>query len=305
MKLIDFGLGITESQRTKSAPLCGSPGYIAPELFVRGCGSFESDIYSCGIVLYFILSGELPFPGTETKVVLSCNKRNDIKFTGPIWARISTEAKSLISAMTHSDPDMRPTASEALDHAWFHKILGKPAIPVPEPVESTTESSEMAYSCNSALARSIASGFTGSVLKEIGELHEKPAVTAAVEATTKKPVSSRQLHKPPSFEPLVKREENPLKDCPTPGTADSVLPRPKAKVTAFHNDLELSKTTKPSSEVKGLPRRSKHVPPRSNTSELAELDNSHGLQKAVSGCLKIHKKSLFAYGAGQDLEAGQ
>ncbi len=53
VKLIDFGLGIKENMFIKGTPLCGSPGFIAPELFEKNdfVGQ-KSDIYSCGIVLY-------------------------------------------------------------------------------------------------------------------------------------------------------------------------------------------------------------------------------------------------------------
>ncbi len=54
VKLIDFGLGIRASTFLKGTPLCGSPGYIAPELFDQTELGTKADIYSCGIVLYYM-----------------------------------------------------------------------------------------------------------------------------------------------------------------------------------------------------------------------------------------------------------
>jgi polo-like kinase 1 len=72
LKIGDFGLAakletITEMRKT----MCGTPNYIAPEIFDKINGySFEVDIWSIGVILYILLFGKPPFESSEIKVLL-------------------------------------------------------------------------------------------------------------------------------------------------------------------------------------------------------------------------------------------
>jgi len=62
IKLIDFGLSnsMRDSQYLKTA--CGSPNYAAPEVISgRYYGGMEVDVWSCGVILYAMVCGTLPF----------------------------------------------------------------------------------------------------------------------------------------------------------------------------------------------------------------------------------------------------
>ena len=72
LKIGDFGLAakletITEIRKT----MCGTPNYLAPEIFDKINGySFEVDIWSIGVILYILLFGKPPFESSEIKVSL-------------------------------------------------------------------------------------------------------------------------------------------------------------------------------------------------------------------------------------------
>ena len=69
VKLVDFGIARAEGDaneyRTEAPQLRGKFGYLAPELFTGAPPSPQSDIYSAGVVLYEILTGDNPFRGRE------------------------------------------------------------------------------------------------------------------------------------------------------------------------------------------------------------------------------------------------
>ena len=64
-KLIDFGVSIVREQGNQVSGVVGTPYFIAPEV-LAGCYDEKCDIWSCGVMLYFLLSGNLPFRGKNS-----------------------------------------------------------------------------------------------------------------------------------------------------------------------------------------------------------------------------------------------
>ena len=63
IKISDFGLARFVYPDQYATTACGTPNYVAPELLYRGCeyDGPEVDVWSCGVVLYALLTGTLPF----------------------------------------------------------------------------------------------------------------------------------------------------------------------------------------------------------------------------------------------------
>jgi serine/threonine protein kinase len=118
VRVLDFGLA-TDSLDGHCRGICGSPGYIAPEI-LRG---FEydtaSDLFAVGVILYTLLSGELPFNGKTVEEKLRKNAKAQIVLSQRLFSSISEEAVDLIQSLITPTPDTRISVDDALSHPWL------------------------------------------------------------------------------------------------------------------------------------------------------------------------------------------
>ena len=121
LKLIDFGLA-TNSKKDKNT--VGTPHYMAPEM-IDGFSVPQSDIWSVGVITYFMLTGKYPFD-SKTREDLFCKIKNDKLDLKPLnISRVSDEAKEFIERCLHKDYNKRMTTSQALEHEWINKFCIK------------------------------------------------------------------------------------------------------------------------------------------------------------------------------------
>jgi len=103
-KLMDFGIAKREdASLTQTGTFLGTPSYASPEQIKDGHATTLSDVFSFGVVVFELLSGQLPFPGTSINTILY---------------RIVNEAPA----------DIRPPVSGLLPEAWqrvFNRVLAK------------------------------------------------------------------------------------------------------------------------------------------------------------------------------------
>lgn len=124
IKLVDFGLSNTYKQGELLKTACGSPCYAAPEMIAgkRYHGTMV-DIWSCGVILFALLSGFLPFedPNTSSlyKKILSADYQ--------LPSFVSAEASDLIKRILTTDPCQRITIEAIKEHPWFN--LERPTLP--------------------------------------------------------------------------------------------------------------------------------------------------------------------------------
>jgi serine/threonine-protein kinase len=117
IKLIDFGIAMKEDARRitfvdMSATL-GTPDYISPEQVKGQRGDQRSDIYSLGVMLYEMLTGEAPFSGPNPLAVMNERVLHDPRPARTLRAEISAELEEILNRAMEREPRRRyQTASE-------------------------------------------------------------------------------------------------------------------------------------------------------------------------------------------------
>ncbi|PHT75354.1 CBL-interacting protein kinase 18 [Capsicum annuum] len=125
LKVTDFGLSAFTDHLRQDGLLhttCGTPAYVAPEVIgKKGYDGSKADIWSCGVILYVLLAGFLPFQDENIMAMYKKIYRGDFKC--PPW--FSSESRKLIMKMLEPNPNSRITASKIMDSSWFKKSVPK------------------------------------------------------------------------------------------------------------------------------------------------------------------------------------
>lgn len=128
IKIADFGMAALETPEKLLETSCGSPHYASPEIVAgKTYHGGPSDIWSCGIILFALLTGHLPFDDDNIRKLLL--KVQDGKFVMP--EELSPLAKDLIWRMLRVDPDSRITMPEILDHPLLTKYPARHSQKIP------------------------------------------------------------------------------------------------------------------------------------------------------------------------------
>lgn len=131
VKLTDFGFAQVISPDESLFELCGTPGYLAPELLrssmyenAEGYGK-EIDIWACGVIMYTLLVGFPPFWHRKQMVMLRNIMDGKYEFCSPEWDDITELPKDLIRKLLVIDPKKRISAAQALCHDFFKIVTTK------------------------------------------------------------------------------------------------------------------------------------------------------------------------------------
>ncbi|ERM98173.1 CBL-interacting protein kinase 32 isoform X2 [Amborella trichopoda] len=121
LKVSDFGLSALSRQVRDDGLLhttCGTPNYVAPEVLNdRGYDGTTADLWSCGVILFVLLAGYLPFD--DSNLMNLYKKISAAEFTCPSW--LSSGARKLLCRILDPSPMTRITISEILENEWFRK----------------------------------------------------------------------------------------------------------------------------------------------------------------------------------------
>ncbi|KAH7886390.1 kinase-like domain-containing protein [Phlebopus sp. FC_14] len=140
VKIADFGLSneIKDGDFLKTS--CGSPNYAAPEVIRGGLYTGpEIDVWSCGVILYVMLCGRLPFEDEDVQTLFT--KISQGSYHMPSY--LGADARGLINSMLAVDPVKRITIPEITQHPFFTTDLPRyltPLPPRPGPVLGTLSS---------------------------------------------------------------------------------------------------------------------------------------------------------------------
>ncbi|KAI1097845.1 calcium/calmodulin-dependent protein kinase type I [Jackrogersella minutella] len=119
--IADFGLSriMDEEQFHVLTTTCGTPGYMAPEIFKKTGHGKPVDIWAMGVITYFLLCGYTPFDRDTDFEEMQAILNADYSFQpAEYWRGVSDHAKDFIRRCLTVDPNKRMTAHEALSHAF-------------------------------------------------------------------------------------------------------------------------------------------------------------------------------------------
>lgn len=119
LKIADFGLSNTYKTGETLLTPCGSPCYAAPEM-IKGekYNGAATDIWSCGVVLFAMICGFLPFDDPNTSKLYEKIIKGE--FVVPKF--VSEPAKELIQGILNVDPEQRFALAQIKSHKWFLQI---------------------------------------------------------------------------------------------------------------------------------------------------------------------------------------
>ena len=121
IKVIDFGLSqACDRLKTK----VGTAYYVSPEI-LSGNYTHLCDIWSAGVILYILLSGDPPFNGANDNEIYTKIAQMKFSFPERKWKNISNDAKDLLCHMIVPENE-RYTAEQVLNHPWFKNASDVP-----------------------------------------------------------------------------------------------------------------------------------------------------------------------------------
>lgn len=126
VKLADFGFAKKVLAHNGLRTLCGTPGYLAPEILERWPAyDTPCDLWSVGVILFLLLGGYLPFEDDDEDKVFERTRNGVYDFHPTYWKGISAEAKDLVTHLLTVNTRKRVDTQNALAHGWMTGKVGE------------------------------------------------------------------------------------------------------------------------------------------------------------------------------------
>lgn len=123
LKVSDFGLSAFAESKRQDGLLhttCGTPAYVAPEVINRrGYDGAKADIWSCGVILFVLLAGYLPFQ--DSNLMEMYRKIGKSEYKCPSF--FAPEVRKLLSRMMDPNPHSRISIAKIKENSWFKRKL--------------------------------------------------------------------------------------------------------------------------------------------------------------------------------------
>lgn len=168
LKVSDFGLSALGESRRHDGLLhttCGTPAYVAPEIInKKGYDGAKADIWSCGVILFVLMVGYLPFH--DSNLMEMYRKISKGEFKCPSW--LPTDVRKLLTKLLDPNPGTRITIAKLVENPWFKRGF-KPA-----------ETRQIRHECHE-IPRDVHAAFTPQC--EEGEGDKKAEVSSSMKPT--------------------------------------------------------------------------------------------------------------------------
>lgn len=175
LKISDFGLSNLQPKDTKALlqTVCGTPNYVSPEVLKeKGYDGFKADAWSCGIVLFVMLAGYLPFDDENMNALFNKIERGDYRMA----RHFSSGAKDIISKLLVVDPAKRLSIEGCMSHPWFRVNFD------PTRVHGRTVADPTADEMNAAVRQCDDDDANATKSPQATELTPAPAASSAASA---------------------------------------------------------------------------------------------------------------------------
>ena len=125
VKIIDFGSAIfLDQHQSKHTNRIVTAYYVAPEIINKEELIQKCDVWSCGVILFILLSGQAPFRGKDEQEILDKVLKAQVNFDDVYWKHISSRAKFLIKQMLELNVKNRLSLLQCITSPWI-KMLTK------------------------------------------------------------------------------------------------------------------------------------------------------------------------------------
>jgi len=121
VKIVDFGLSKILGIKELSNDSYGTLSYAAPQIIKKDYYNNTIDVWSIGIILYYLIAGYLPFNDKNNNMekIASDIAYKNVKFDKSIWSQFSPHVIDLVNKCLEKEMEKRLDIKEFLDHKWF------------------------------------------------------------------------------------------------------------------------------------------------------------------------------------------
>ncbi|XP_042576416.1 serine/threonine kinase 17a like [Cyprinus carpio] len=119
IRIVDFGLSRRVDIVSEVREILGTPEYVAPEVLDYEPISTATDMWSIGVLIYMMLTGESPFLGEEKQETFLNVSQVNVDYSQDVFQGISDLAVNFIQSLLIKNPRKRATVEQCLNHPWL------------------------------------------------------------------------------------------------------------------------------------------------------------------------------------------
>ena len=122
VKVVDFGIVPSLEDEKLDKKTLGSINFMAPEIFKKNSYDKKCDMWSCGIILYYLITGVLPFYSDDDIKTIAKILKSPLVLNHKKFEKTSSLLKVFLKKLLERDVSKRLSALDALSHPWFEKF---------------------------------------------------------------------------------------------------------------------------------------------------------------------------------------